>query len=182
MALDWSDLEDAIRQWVISSTPPELDREHVIFANQEGGVPPGPFIVIFVGDSVPVGRATVTTWYNAGAPPSEEIEIQARQIHLVSVTIQAFTPDTIGDAVARSYLSTIESRLHLPGVRAALRASGLVPIEVGSIQYLPAIAGTDFEGRGILDVRFYVEQSATERTTFIEQVEALPAVGGDLDL
>lgn len=181
MALDWSDIEDAIRAWVVQASG--LAESKVIFANQEGEAPSGTFMTIFVGDSIPYGQPMLVTWEHASnevPPPAagQEIELQSRQVHDLSVTVSAFTPDTTGDAAARSLLSAVEAKLHLPTPRALLRAAGLVPIDVGAIRYVPAIAGTDFEGRAVLDVRFQVEQTASERVGYIEHVEVTDELSG----
>jgi hypothetical protein len=85
-----------------------------------------------------------------------------------------FSPATRGGGL-RQEPSRGKSRrnLTLESVRGSLIAAGVGLLSTGGIKGLPAIAGTQFEGRSILEPRFYIFETATETSTYIQTLGPL---------
>jgi len=166
----WSDIETAIRAWVKSGSG--LTDEQVIWADQNGGSPALPFIDIRLGELVPVGAADASDWeYDAGGPAGQEIVMSGHGVREFAVSVRAFSASPLGNSSARALLSKVQTALALESARSALHAAGVTPFDNGRVQVVPAILETSWEGRAVLQVRFYTEETVTERTTYIDTVE-----------
>lgn len=166
----WSDIEAAIRAWVKGATG--LTDEQVIWADQNGGSPALPFIDVRLGDLIPVGSADGSDWvYDAGGPSGQEIVMSGHGVREFAVSIRAFSASPLGNDSARVLLSKVQTALALETARSALHAAGVTPFDNGRVQVVPAILDTAWEGRAVLQVRFYTEETVTERTTYIGTVE-----------
>lgn len=172
---NWTTIENAIRVWVKAGSG--YGDSAVLWSDQTHARPSGAFITVRLGDTVPLGNDEVEVLTDLGADPGEEIELRAVGRRELSVSVQAFTPGVTGSSAGRGILSTVQTALALPSVRAALDAAGLTPFDVGSVRNISALVGTAFEGRAVLDVRFYTNDTASEFTGYIEDVEAVSYMG-----
>lgn len=169
MAIAWATVETAIQNWV--ETASGLADNKVIWADQDGGRQATPYMTIRMGDLVAVGTGDeVEQIFDEEADAGEEIEHRIHGQRELHVTVQAFGP-VVGASSARALLSKVQAALSLPSVRETLRAAGLTAFDAGKIQNISALLGADFEGRAVLDVRFYIAESVSEFTTYIEHVE-----------
>lgn len=168
--MNWTAVENALRAWVKAGSG--LDNEHVIWAEQGGPRPDGAFVTVRIGDLVPVGAFDeVTHGYDATQPLGEEIEHVVRGERSCMVSVQAFTPEVMGSASARAVASRVLTALQRPSVRDALEAAGLSVYDPGTVKYVPAIVGTEFEARAVLEVGFYLVETASERGGYIAKVQ-----------
>jgi len=166
----WNLIEDAIRKWVRDAS--RLADGQVIWSDQDGPRPLGVFITIRLGDLLPLGAVDETaTDYDPTGGPGEEIVTTVRGVREFPVSIQCFGTDTVGRDTARALLSRVQTALGLPSVREALGTVGLSPFDAGQVRNLSVILDAQFEGRALLEVRFYVVEEMTERTTYISTVE-----------
>jgi hypothetical protein len=173
----WSDLEDALRAWVVATTGlPEGD---VIWAEQTGARPAGvSFATLKIGTLIPLGAVDeVATNYDALRPAHQEIELQVRSLREFSVSAQFFSDNSTGNSTARVYAQKAQSGLALPSVRSNLHAVGLSPFDRGSVQVVNTLIGTRWESRAILEPRFYVMLTDSEFTTWIEHCEPASYLG-----
>ncbi len=175
MGTSWSDVEDAIRQWVIAGSG--LSASKVIFADQNGRAPSGTVITIKLGDPIPVGQDCIESLTDLDRDAGEEIEHRTMGVREFAVTLQAFTADTSGSGTARAWLSKIQAALRLPSISATLHGVGISAFDIGRIQVVNQVVEADFEGRAILEVRFYANESVSEFDGYISQVNV-----SDLDL
>ena len=74
-------------------------------------------------------------------------------------------------AAARAILSAVQTSLGLPGTRELLHAAGVTCFDRGTIQVIPSVLDTKWEGRATLTVRFYTEETATSATGYIAGAE-----------
>lgn len=169
MSITWSDVEDAIRAWVKSGSG--LADAKVIWADQPGNRPSAPYVTIRIGDLLAIGHDSVTHDYDDEADAGEEITFTVRGTREFTVTVQTFTSATVNTGTAREYLSKVQTALSLPSVRSAFAAAGISAFDSGTLQNLSALRDAEFEGRAVLDVRFYVAEEVTEVTGYIATVE-----------
>ncbi len=175
-SLNWEDVEDAIRAWVLTGSGFEESR--VWWRNQK--IPQGQtdFCVIGLGELIPLGafdgHETLT---DLTRDDGQEIEIRVRGERELRVTVQTFSDAVTGNGAAKSVLSRIQASLGLPTIRKALNDAGLSPFDRGSITDLTALVGPNFEGRASLDCRFYLRETLSEYTGYIETVDAESYLG-----
>lgn len=161
----WSEIEDALHVWVIAASGLP-----VVWAEQTGARPPvGSFATLRLGPLVQVGAVDdVVHSYDAGRAAGAEIELEVRSVREFTASVQVFSSTTVGDNGARAIAQRTQSALYLPGARYALGLVGLSPFDPGTLQVLNQVVGTRFESRALFEVRFYVEMSLSEFTTWIE--------------
>ena len=103
-------------------------------------------------------------------PAGQEVRQTTCGVCEMTVTIRCFggTPD--GNHSPLAILQKARMRLALPRVRDTLTSAGISPIGPGSAVYLPAIAGTQFEGRANLPIRCFVDASEEDFCGYIDWV------------
>ena len=186
-------VEDAIRAWIKTSTG-FADRQ-IYFANQNGAQPPDrPFIAITVGTSIAgVGFPEVKRTTDLTQANGSEVQQDPLQIYDMRVTVQAFAENTVSYPVpslpfslpnssgrtAVDLLVQCQTALGLESVNGALNAAGLGSYDWGTVRRADALVETYFEGRAILEVGFYLSDSADERTGYINEVSGTGTTGGD---
>lgn len=174
----WATTEAAIYAWVSAALPGGWT---AIFAEQNGSVPETNFVTIRLGDVRALGAIDEPLYAgNAGSPPNDVTitEIGWREL---DVSIQAFgvKGTTTGDNSPRAVLSAVRQQLEFPAVRAALLMAGMAPFDDRQpVRNVATVAGTIFEPRAIFEVRFYLFETATATTTYIETVDAGPVTPG----
>lgn len=174
--LSWEDTENAIRQWVKLASG--LDDQHVIWSDQSGPRPTAGHITISIGDTTQVGAVDeLQALTDLGRPAGQEIELQVTGLRVMGISIQAFTPKVTGFDCARALLSRVQTGAMLPSIRAVLDSVDVSVFDSGTVRSIPALLGTKFEGRGVLDCRAYVVEQISEFTTFIEKVETTSYMG-----
>jgi hypothetical protein len=185
MAANWTAIENALQAFVVARSG--LAATQVIWAHQNASQPAGAFITLeIVGDSLTEGSPEVLE-DDTGTTPGAEVTLTSQSMLDCGLRIQCFTPPArgtapgvpTGSASARAILSQVRTGSALTATVEALAAAGVSVYDLGAIQFVPAIAGTDFEGRGVLDLRFYVLDSAVETTTYIGEVDAAGTVSED---
>lgn len=182
MMLDWTAIEDALREYAFTATG--LGPQALIFEGQNGSVPDptSPFMTIALGDLVKKGRDSVSTRFDAGEV-GEEIRIQTFGLRKLTVTFQAFGPKTTtpdnSEPTARTLASKLEAYIELPSVRGRLNAAGLGVLEVGPVRWLPKLVNTKFEGRALLEVKFAVGQGAEDALGYFDKVSGTATVDAD---
>jgi len=161
----WSTIQSAVAAWVKA----QASGYNVIWARQNGQKPARPLITLAFGDLVSLGATDERRRaYNpAGSGTLTTTVVGQRALPL---SIQASTTGTTGSTAARSVLSQVQASLALPSVRAALRAVGLSPYDRGLVREVSTVLDADFEGRALLVVGFYVAETISEVTPFIERV------------
>lgn len=168
--VDWGPREDALHALVREATG--LPEESVIWADQNAQQPENPFATLRVGELQRVGGTDVTTEeYVPTEGPGREVLLRTVGLREFTFSVQAFSTPTHGNASARALLGLVQSAAQAPGPRDALLAVGVVPFDVGPVQNLSALEGADFEGRALLSMRLYVQDTHEERTTYIETVD-----------
>lgn len=184
MSIAWNNIEDTLRSWIKIAT--NLTDGHIIWGEQTGARPSdsasAPFVTARLGDIRPVAIIDELTALTNSATPGQEIELRVTGTREFRVLIQAFHPSVVSSTgspsnTARALLSKIQTALLLPSIRASFDAVNISPWDMGTVQNLTELIGTKFEGRAALDVGFYVLESVSERTTYIETVQTASYMG-----
>lgn len=176
MAANWVTIEDALRVWVKSATG--YADSAVIWAEQTGARPSGSIITLRLGELLPIGAYDeLTSNTDLLRPAGTEVELKVEGMREFAVSLQAFGASTTGNSTGRAVLAKCQAALTLPSVRTALAAAGITPFDIGAVQNISALSHTKFEGRAILEVRFYVRDSISEFTGYIETVEKTSYMG-----
>jgi hypothetical protein len=171
MALNWETIEDAIWTWLKAGTG--LPDDSIIWADQNAPQENNPVVMARIaGPLLPLGAMdSVAMNYDPSRPEGQEIELRVMGHREMTVYVQAYTDEPNGSSAAMALLSNAQIALALPTVRDGLRQAGLAPFDTGRVMNLSALDEMKFEGRASLDVRFYVADTASEFTTWIETVE-----------
>lgn len=167
---DWNAIEDAVQAWVRAAGG--LSEAQVIWADQSGVMPDRPFVAVRLGDLAPVGMDATQTLVDLTRPAGTEVELRSRGTREMTVNVQAFTEPTMGGASARAILTAVQLGLNNPDTSGALNDAGLSAFDTGRVTNISALAGTDWEGRANLDVRFYVVLTSSAFVGFIDRVES----------
>jgi len=170
--LDWRTVEDAIFNWFASATG--ID---VIWANQDVPQPPWPFgtLNIIAGPTKIGGEDSVIVTTDMNQPAGEEVQLDNRgpRHFVVSCQVIQGPPDTHNpDIHARRLASAAHAALSLESVHQAFTAVGLAMVEVDNITSIDTEVGQEWTTRSVFDVTFAFMSSITERTGFINNVEA----------
>lgn len=165
------DVENALHAWVVTATG--LAPERVIWEAQDARLPAVDFITMRITGSVGLGvGAELVYEHDDSAPQGEEVTTTATELTEFSLTVQARTSSALGDACASELLKRARVYLSLEGVCAALAANDVSCFDLGSVRDLPIIESTTVRARALLTPRFYTRSVVSEKTTFIETVEA----------
>lgn len=174
----WTRREDALWDWVKAGSG--LPDAQVIWADQNAAQPPDPFITLRLsGPLTQLGAAdAVVVEFDESAAQGQEMIHTVEGARELTVVVQAYSDATHGPRSGFALLASVQTAMALPSVRAGLHAGGLYPFDAGAIQNLSALEVTDFEGRASLAVRFYVTETAVERTGYIDAVSGSQTVSG----
>lgn len=177
MGTSWKDVEDGIRAWVIAGSG--LPAGNVTFLDQNGRAPGGTLIGIRLGDPVVIGQDGMETLTDLDRDAGEEIEHRTFGVREFVVYLQAYTADTTGGGSARAWLSKVQASVRLPSIKAGLQAVGVSAFDLGRIQVLNKVVEAGFEGRAILEVRCYANESVSEFNGYISQSQITDLASGN---
>ncbi len=163
--MDKAALQLALRAWVLSPKASNLAANKVIWSEQGNVALDEPYLTMRLGDLTPLGACDEESHtYDEDADPEEEITLAITGRRVLPVTLQAFGVDS--DVL----LSRVQTALGLPSLSEALNDAGLSAFDLGKVQNTTALFETEFEPRALLEVLFYVGESVSETTTFVETV------------
>jgi hypothetical protein len=172
MSLDYDAMQAAIKSAVVAGTG--LRADNVLWAYQkfQGGARPANerHITMLIGPSAPLGIDGYTTFYDDSRAVGEEVELRTISIREFGVLIQCFGGTPAGNGSALATLQRFRDRLALPSVRDYLTAAGVSPFSPGTVNYVPGVEGTKFEGRATLEMRCYVNASESDYAGYIAKV------------
>lgn len=169
MATDWEAVEDAMQARVAQASGLQVE-----WANQNEFVQPqGDYLTITKptgsgGNALTEVRTSSTDLLQ---PAGSEVELRVSALNEFSMRVQAFTGASTGNAAALAVLSNMRLRLRLESARAALAAAGLVLVEMGPVRDLAGIAGTRWQGRAAMELRFRLVETEAERVGYIATAE-----------
>lgn len=170
MSANWDAIEAAFYTWLTGATGLP-----VIFANQSEEQPAGDYCAIKVELNKPTAPDYVWKNYSGGRSAGAEIELQVVSEREVALTVQGYTAAEYGSASARQKIQRAQMSLRLPSQQALFVAAGISVFDVQDVQDVPSLLETDFQGRALFRLRFYVRDTLSEFTTWIETVT--PPVG-----
>lgn len=184
---DWNAIEAGLQGWVKAALG--CDNRHAYWANPNVTRPTdgAPFAVLEITDRRALGvTPQVIQTDHLTNPAGQEIELEARQVMDCGFRVQVYAPPARGThpgtprgpANAAALAGKVRLAVALPSVSSALDDLGVSVYDLGSVTYVPELVGTDFEGRAVLEARFYVADSASEFTGYIETVQVADPFGG----
>lgn len=175
-----TEVENALRAWVVSASG--YTEDAVLWANENGVRPTGNVITLALSSTRSLGACDAVEDLTNGVVEGEEIEHRVRGEREHVLRIQAYTPDAAnGAASARAVLLDVQTKVALPSIANALALAGISVFDTGAVQYVPAINNAAFEGRGVLEVRLYAVESASERGGYIAAVQGDGTLEGGFD-
>ena len=178
MSILWSTVESALHTWVTKASG--LDNQHVIWAKQRTGkFPDTTFIDIELGDMTSIGAFDYEIdSTNLGAPAGQEITQTVVSQREFPVILTAWSDTVIQDNTARQILSIVQASLSLPSVITALAQAGLSSFDPGTIQVINPLGYEHFEGRAILEARFYINETVSETVGYIKTAQITDTTTG----
>lgn len=170
--MSFSALEAALKAWVVSATGLTSDR--VIQANDRVPAKAMPYATILLPMPQRVGGAfdEVRHSYDGAAAAGQEIVFTVVGQRESVARLQFFAQATAGDGTARDHAMAAVLGLHLPSIRDALDAAGLVYVSVEGTFDFSERAGPAGQSRAALDVRFRWVETRVERTGYIAAYQA----------
>lgn len=174
----WSDLEDAVRAFVLEATG--LPDDRVYFAHQSVRISEQVArVTIDIDGPFQVGQDGNTHNFDEDREPGEEIEIVTHGNREIVIKLQAFAPLTVGAGVtARSLLDLCQIGYAQSSKRYALNQAGVGILKVGDVVRLPVVRGGENEDRAVLDTRGSITRQVAERTGYWDTVVLTPTLGG----
>lgn len=167
--MNFTTIENALRAWVVAASGYPEGR--VIWADQNGPRPTGDVITMQLRDIVTLGAADeIIETTDLGRPAGQEVEVKAEGMREFACLLQCYTEATNGDSSGRAVLTRVQTHLGLPTVGDALKAAGVSVHDRGTVQYVPGIANTNFEGRATLEVQCNGSDAAVEYVGYIATV------------
>lgn len=164
--VSWTDIEDALRAWVLSASG--LEDDHVIWSQQGGPRPSAPFIALQTFTMKNIGQ----DWVDIEDAAEGEVEMKARGVREVTLVAQCFSEDATGAAAAAMLLNQVVSAARLPSNVAALNAAGVGLARFEPVQTISGVIGsTDWEPRATVSVRFFITSELSEPGTYIRSVQ-----------
>lgn len=154
---------EPISAWLKRAVP---DRA-VIRRNGDGVLPPRPFITARVIAEAREGQPSV-------GPMSDDGDVLVQQGALLTVSVQTWGDDAFAMA------STIRSSVERPSQQDHFNGDGLAYVRVLSGPTdAPAIVGTGWEDRAVLDVQFRTRIAFVDQLGIIERVELTGDFGNE---
>jgi hypothetical protein len=177
-SVDIALFESAIQAQVVAGTG--LADGQVVLRDQNARAPAGTYLTVATDGPITVGGPkSVYQSYDATKPLGQEVGLTVQGPAEMRVSVQGYTGATVGDANAQALLQQLRMYLQLPTTRDLLHLAGISVIDFGQVRRIPAVFGSAMEGRAILELRCYVNESATARTGYISQVGgAVPNADG----
>lgn len=152
--MSWSDIEDAVQTAVVAASG--LPPSSVIWSYQNQGEFPMPYVRLCFGGETAIGVDRLQSSTDLSRPNGMEVMQSVKGVREVPLDIEAYTSETFGDDSARRLCEVIRTKLRLDSIRVGLRAVGLVPFDLGTVQFVPDIPKAKFRGRAIVTLRCYV--------------------------
>lgn len=170
----------ALRAWVKSASG--LGDEYVFFADQKVPRPATTYVTLRADSLIPLGLSDeVTRHTDLGRPVGTEVEHRVEGVREAPFSIQVWAaPASTGptaDTTAVGLANKISTSLGLPAIAEALDAAGVSVFDVGPVQNLGALLGTDFDGRAQFNCRCYFRGTLSGYTGYIADAEMI-GVGG----
>lgn len=164
---DWVPVEKALIAWVRAATG--LDDQHVFLGEQDGlAASPGPWVTISIGDAQ--GRGVDQRTRGATDTGSRTIAFTLTSDKVQTIAFRAYSPTKTGNATARALLELVQTFSIAPDVRDQVNASGLGLVNQGRVQSLPKVRNAGYESQAILEMGFYLLQTAEVSVPYIETV------------
>lgn len=175
----WTAVEDAIRAWVKGASG--LSDGQVIFGEQDGVHPAAPWITISLGDVIGRGVDELrTTAVDTGA---KSVTQTASAHGFLPVQLRCYSADATGENTARAILAKVKLALALETYRVPINDAGLGLQRQGTVQALPRVVNAGWESQAILELEFFVVQTASETIPYIAHVNGEGTLEpGDVDL
>lgn len=179
MAADWVSIEAALQAWVAAAG--SFDNAHARWAEPNTERPAGTFATLQMLSRRPLGAVPemVQVYHeDLDVPDGLPVELQATQVLDCALRVSVRAPPARGThpgtpkgtASAGAIAEQIRLSAALPTQIDNLDAVGVSIFEMGHVQEVDAIVGTDFEGVAFFDCRFYVSNFASESTSYIDSV------------
>jgi hypothetical protein len=170
--ISWTGVEDTIRNWV--KTASGLSDAAVYFANQLGPqYKLGPFIAIRLEGATALGAYdSVEFLQDLTRPAGTEIELRTYAPREFVVELTSFAGAVVtqtGREVSKDLLNRVRNAIGLESTTATFNAAGLACFDIGSVRNVAGLLETGYEGRALLDLRFYCGDSLSEFTGYISQ-------------
>lgn len=151
MAHAWEDIENAIQRAVAQATG--LASDSVIWKYQNFNQPDFDYATVDLGDLITIGQDFVKYSTDLTRPNGQEIKQRVVGLREVSLEIEVFTADRLGNESAKPILERARTALRLPSIKHALNVAGLSPFDLGAVHSLPYIPSVNFRGRAVCSIR-----------------------------
>lgn len=164
--LDWEAVLDAFYDWITASCPDVPDGS-IAWVNQGLNRPVGVVVSLTITAVNPVGIDAQLATYDAGGANGQEITHLVYGPRTCTLRVQHFGGAAAGDLASSAALARAASRLRLPSSVEGFTAAGVGILSFGPVTDTSAVRALQIEPRAMLDVRFTVTDSASEKGGYI---------------
>lgn len=178
--MDWSTIQNAIKEWAEDSTSLEA-----VWMNQARPMSQKPFIVLQITSTSKEGVDSVD--YEYVATPTTHLEPVILGYRLINVQVMAISRNQNAGQDAIQYLELARTRLNRPVLKEALRQAGLaINWTSHAILVQDVIFQNRYESRAVLDVTFRTTQvdsftDEADNEQYIERAEVSSELGNAND-
>jgi hypothetical protein len=173
MSIAWHTVEDALHAWAVAGTG--LAAEQVIWAQQAGPRPEGPYVSLRLITVQPLGQDWSDSADADDPQPGAEIAFRTRGVREAQLSVQCFAGvdgNATGGATPLARLMAMVAIARAPFQQTALNAAGIGVASFGPVQSIDAVLGSSvFEPRAVMDVRLFLAAEVVTVGTYVEFVE-----------
>lgn len=169
----WRDISIALIDWI--ATALDIDREQILWKNQNLPQPAYPFVTLHRDTILTEGfQDEVRNSTDLTQPIGKEVILETYGVRTFTLNVdirldeEAGSADPEKDAVF--LLDKLQSSLRFPEALDVLCLAGVAIVENLPIVDLSAVVNSEILGRAAMDLRVRVTSVATENTGFIDTV------------
>lgn len=191
----WADMQDALYAWVADTsglsedtfgfqspeevgldTPEGFGNSPVIWAFQSATQPRLPFAMLKLSPARKVGGLDEVNLSENDSHVGAEMIQTVRGHREVTLTLEVFSNAVVNGKTASDYIERALISLRLPTQLYSLRQAGLSLVGWDNVVDLSVLVATAYQSRAQVDVKFYLLDTVSEATGYIETVEVTPTI------
>jgi lysophospholipase L1-like esterase len=170
---NWTEIENALQARIALGLRLPGDRVRWGDVSRDGHGTAGDYAILRVGNITSLAPATPeqSITNNPQAFPGGEILLNSLEPTEFELSITVYSMRTTGNHSAYARATSARSALHSESTTAALEAVNVAIVQCESVQSLPALLETEYQGKAVFTALIRISDGNTESVTYIESAE-----------